>query len=588
MLADLRVASLPIPDDIRRRLIEVVKEALSAFAGSSIDVGRTSVVVHTIKTGDAIPFRHKLRPVPFARRQYLEQEVEKLLAIGAISEADPGACPYASRTVITPKKDGSMRMCVDYRDLNAQTEKDSFPLPRIDQVWPTLSRARYFASLDLLMGYHQVEVDPKDRAKTAFLTHRGLYVYNVMPFGLCNAPATFQRLMEKILGVHIGHGVLVYLDDVLIYAETPEQLLEKLLQVLQLLEQAGLKCKASKCSLFTQQVSFLGHVVSREGINPEPAKLEKIKQWPRPEKGTGLASFLGLCGYYRDLIPAFAHISDPLYKASRCEFIEWTPSLDASFEQLKRQLLEPRIVRMPDPQHSFILETDASRIALGAVLKQYFEDSGLEHPVGFFSRSLTGTERNYAAYELEMYAVVRAVEHFRMFLLGREFLLRTDHAALRNLLRRDLPPTTRVERWILRLSEYTFTIEYKRGQDNVIADVLSRLPFAAAQESGEVNASGPVRAEVCRDSGDASSPVPSLVEPSPDLRSESRATTDTNSTREEVDDSAAPSSTSAQPTRPEGPSLPVGAESDPTSSPPTTNAKQSLERGCLRFGRVQQ
>ena len=493
MLAELRVSCLPINEGTKRRLIEVVKKNLDAFAATPTDLGRTSVVVHTIKTGEAKPFRHKLRPIPFARRQFLEQEVEKLLAIGAISPADPGACPYASRTVIAPKKDGTLRMCVDYRDVNAQTEKDSYPLPRIDQVWPTLANARYFASLDLLMGYHQVEVDPKDRVKTAFLTHRGLYVYNVMPFGLCNAPATFQRLMEKVLGHHIGVGVLVYLDDVLIYAETPEQLIEKLDEVLRLLARAGLKCKAKKCSLFTENVHYLGHYISRDGILPEPGKLEKIKQWPKPDKGIEMASFLGYCNYYRDLIPSFAHLSDPLYKASRAAFIDWTPSLGASFEQLKQQMLTPRIVRMPDPQRDFILETDGSRIALGAVLKQRFDDTKLEHPVGFFSRSLAGSERNYVAYELELYAVVRAVEHFRMFLLGREFLLRTDHAALRNLLRRDLPPTTRVERWILRLSEYTFRIEYQKGQNNVVADVLSRLPFATAQELPESESTGAPR-----------------------------------------------------------------------------------------------
>ena len=206
------------------------------------------------------------------------------MSVGAISPADPGACPYASRTVVTPKKDGSMRMCVDYRDVNAQTEKDSFPLPRIDKVWPTLSRARYFASLDLLMGFHQVEVDPRDRAKTAFLTHRGLDVYNVMPFGLCNAPATFQRLMERVLGSLIGLGVLVYIDDVLIYAETLEQLIEILSTVLKLLTNAGLICKASKCSLFTQTISYLGRVVSIDGINPDPAKLDKIRQWPNQKR----------------------------------------------------------------------------------------------------------------------------------------------------------------------------------------------------------------------------------------------------------------------------------------------------------------
>ena len=168
-------------------------------------------------------------------------------------------------------------MCVDYRDVNAQNEKDSFPLPRIDQLWPTLSRARFFVFLDLLMGSHQVEVDPRDRAKTGFLTHLGVYVHTVMPFGLCNAPATFQRLIEKVLGPLIGLGVLVYIDDVLIYAETPEHLIEILSAVLKLLMITGLKCKASKCSLFTQTINYLGRVVSKDGINPDPAKLDKIR-----------------------------------------------------------------------------------------------------------------------------------------------------------------------------------------------------------------------------------------------------------------------------------------------------------------------
>ena len=176
VLADLRVATLPIPEQVRKRLVEIDKANLNAFAASPTDLGRTSVVVHTIMTGNAKPFRHKLRPVPFAIRQYLEQEVEKLLAIGAILEADPGACPYAFRTVSTTKNDGTIRLCVDYRDINAQTEKDAYPLPRIDQVWPTLSRARYFASLDLLMGYHQVEVDSKDRFKATFLTQRSVHL----------------------------------------------------------------------------------------------------------------------------------------------------------------------------------------------------------------------------------------------------------------------------------------------------------------------------------------------------------------------------------------------------------------------------
>ena len=261
--------------------------------------------------------------------------MERLLAIGAISPADPGACPYASRTVLATKKDGSLRMCVDYRDLNAQTEKDAYPLPRIDGVWPTLSKAKYFASLDLLMGYHQVTMAEKDRYKTAFLTHRGLFVYNVMPFGLCNAPATFQRLMEKILGPLVGNGVLVYLDDVLLYAEDATRLLELLRKVLKLFSAAGLKCKPSKCSLFSESIQYLGHVVSREGIRPIPVKLDQILRWPRPETGIGLASFLGLCNYYRDLVPSFAHASDDLYKLSKSKVITWTAELEGRFETPK-------------------------------------------------------------------------------------------------------------------------------------------------------------------------------------------------------------------------------------------------------------
>jgi len=168
-----------------------VAECIDAFAHGPSDLGRTSVITHTIETGSAEPFRHKLRPIPLARRQFLDQEIERLLQAKAIAPADAGNCPYASRTVLAPKKDGTWRMCVDYRDVNAQTTKDSFPLPRISEVWSSLAGAKYFASLDLLMGYHQVEVREQDRPKTAFITHKGLFVYNVMPFGLCNAPATF-------------------------------------------------------------------------------------------------------------------------------------------------------------------------------------------------------------------------------------------------------------------------------------------------------------------------------------------------------------------------------------------------------------
>ena len=250
-MAELKIADRPISEHLCKILVKVVRENLDVFAASLRDLGRTSFVIHTIKTGEARPFKHKLRAIPFARRQYFEQEVERLMSVGAISPADLCACPYALRTVVTPTNDGTLRMCVDYRDVNEQTEKDCFVQLRIAQVWPTPFCARFFASLDQLIGFHQVEVDPHDRAKTATLTHRGLYVYNVMPFVICNAPATFQRLIEKAIGPLIGLSVFVYIDDVLIYAETPEQLIEILSAIIKLLVKAGLKCKASECSHFT-------------------------------------------------------------------------------------------------------------------------------------------------------------------------------------------------------------------------------------------------------------------------------------------------------------------------------------------------
>ena len=278
-------------------------------------------------------------------------------------------------------------MCVDYCDFNAQTEKDAFPLIRIDTVWPALTKAKYFASLDLLMGYHQVGVSEQDRVKTAFLTHRGLYVYNVMPFGLCNAPATFQRLMEKVLGQLVGSGVLIYLDDVLLYADDPENLIELLRRVLKRLIDAGLKCKPKKCHLFAEEIHYLGHVVWRGSLLPESAKIDKIQQWPRPDTGTGLACFLGLCNYYRTLVPSFSHVRDALYKASKMKLVEWRADLSPKFEELKALMLFAFVVRLPDVDGEFILKTDCSKVAVGAVLKQRFNNTGLEHLVEFFSRA---------------------------------------------------------------------------------------------------------------------------------------------------------------------------------------------------------
>ena len=261
-----------------------------------------------------------MRAIPLARRQYIVQNAEILMFVGFISPADQNACPYAFKTIIAPKKDGSIKMCVDYSDFKAQTKQDSFPFPRINHVGPTLSRARKFVFYHLLIGIHQVEVEPCNRVNIAILTHCGLLVYNVMPFALCNAPYTFQRFMELVLKPIIGLGVLVYIIYLLIYAETQEQLIDLFITVFKHRAKVGMKCKVVNCSLINQLLSYVGRVVSRNGINPDHAKLDKVKQWPRPENSTCVL-FKPL-QLLKNLIHFFAHISDFLYKISRFDTIE--------------------------------------------------------------------------------------------------------------------------------------------------------------------------------------------------------------------------------------------------------------------------
>ena len=489
VLYELKVSELPLPECEKRRVVDLVRRNLDAFATSPTDVGRTHLVMHKIDIGNNLPFKERVRPVPHSWREFMDQELDKLLAIGAISEANPGDCPFASRCVVVRKKDGTFRLCVDYRRLNAITVKDSYPLPRIDEILSSLGKARVFASLDLLMGYHEVEVDPRDRAKTAFVTHRGLFVFNVMPFGLTNAPATFQRLMNNLFQSRLGIDILVYLDDILCYAETLEQLYKSLEYALQTVISAGLKCKAKKCKLFSNKIEYLGHIVANGAYSADPEKIAKILQWPVPKTGGEIASFLGLCGYYRELIPKFAEIADPLYREVHSLELVWSDDLNSAFEQLKRAMTSDKIVRIADPQLPFILQTDASSVAIGAVLLQFYADANRELPVAFYSRALSQTERRYSTYEKELLAVVKATEHFRVYLLGRSYTLRTDHSPIRGLSRSKLE-IMRVERWAMRLSEFDFQVEIVKGRDNVVADALSRIQWLEGSTTSGVDSVG--------------------------------------------------------------------------------------------------
>ena len=292
----------------QRQLLKLLLEFQDIVSKGPQDLGKTGLAKHEINTGDAVPVRQHPRRLPLAQREEAFKAVEDMQKQGII---EPSVSPWASPVVLVKKKDGSTRFCVDYRELNDLTKKDSYPLPRIDSTLDELAGSTWFSTLDLKSGYWQVEVEEKDREKTAFSVGRGLWQYNVMAFGLCNAPATFERLMENVLGVL---RCLIYLDDVIVHYSTFERELERLRLVLSRLRAANLKLNPKKCELFRCKVRFLGHVVSCEGVTTDPGKIEAVKTWPVPRNAKEVRRFVGLCTYYRRFVRSFSDVARPLHE----------------------------------------------------------------------------------------------------------------------------------------------------------------------------------------------------------------------------------------------------------------------------------
>ena len=453
----------------------LIKDFRDVFSTSSKDVGRTKVTQHRIDTGSHLPIKQHPRRLPYAKQEEVGNLLREMQENNVI---EPSSSPWASPIVLVKKKDGSTRFCVDYRKLNDVTKKDSYPLPRIDDTLDTLSGNKWFSTLDLKSGYWQVEIHPDDREKTAFTTGQGLWQFQVMPFGLCNAPATFERLMETVLREISYEACLIYLDDIIVFGRDFDQHLRNIRRVLLKLREAKLKLSPSKCNLFRREVSYLGHIISSEGVRTDPQKIHSVQNWSRPQDVHELRSFLGLCTYYRKFVKGFSKIARPLHRLteSKQKFL-WTTECDNSFLQLKNALTSAPILAYPEPGKDFILDTDASNEGVGAVLSQ--EIDGQERVIAYFSKSLSRSERNYCVTRKELLAIVKAVEHFHHYLYGRKFLLRTDHASLTWLLNFK-NPEGQVARWIQRLQEYDFEIRHRKGISHGNADALSRRPCPEA------------------------------------------------------------------------------------------------------------
>ena len=425
--------------------------------------------------------------MPLAVQQEVAKQLEAMQRSGVIT---PSHSPWSSPVVMVRKKDGSHRFCVDYRGLNAITKSDTFPLPRIDDLLDRLGKARYFSTLELASGFWQIRMELSSQEKTAFVTPHGLYEFRVVPFGLTNAPAVFQRLIQQVLiGLNPTEGddfVTAYIDDILIFSPTLCDHLQHLRRVIDRLREVNLKLKPTKCKFVRESVDYLGHVITATGLQTNPRLTDAVQKFPRPENVHDVWRFLGMTSYYRRFIPYFAKTAQPLHQLTAKDVsFYWNPDCEEAFASLKGRLASPPVLAYPRFGDDFTLETDTSIRGFGAVLSQVQSDGKL-HPVAFASRALNSCEKNYGVTELETLAVVWAVTHFHSYLYGNNVTVITDHSAVRAVLETS-NPTGKHARWWTRVygrGVREVIIKYRAGQENKAADALSRCPQEPAPLCG--------------------------------------------------------------------------------------------------------
>ena len=457
---------------VKIRLSEILIKHQSTFSKDDYDLGCTHLATHHIDTADAKPIRMPPRRVPLSFVGKDKSAIEKMEKRGAIR---PSASPWAAPIVLVWKKNGDARVCSDYRKLNEVTVKDAFPLPRISDCLDAVSGSVFFSTMDLTSGFNQIPVAPEDIHKTAFVTRHGLFECPVMPFGLTNAPATFQRVMELALQGLQWSTCLIYLDDVIVFGHTMEEHLTRLEGVLDRIKEANLKVCPAKCEFLAEEVLFLGHVISGDGIKPSPHNVSKILGWKAPTNQKEVRQFLALASYYRRFIKDFSSIAKPMSELTsvNAEF-KWTPECESAFNTLQSALVSPDIMAYPlNDSGEFILDTDACDVGIGAVLSQKQDD--VERVISYASRTLNKAERNYCVTDRELLAVKYFVEYFKHYLLGRTFVVRSDHQALKWLFSLK-EPKNRIARWIEVLSAFDFVVEYRAGKKHGNADGLSRCP----------------------------------------------------------------------------------------------------------------
>lgn len=451
-----------------------------AFRDFPEELGCTNLVKHSIKTS-AEPIKQRHYPISPAVQKQVNIEVDKMLNDGII---EPSNSPWASPIVLVRKKDGSYRFCVDYRKVNKVTERDAYPLPLVTHTLDKLRDARYLSTLDIKSAYWQIEVDDASKPITAFVVPgRGLFQFKRLPFGLHNAPATWQRFIDRVLGVDLEPYVFVYLDDIIIVTQDFDQHLRVLKEVFRRLKDSGLTVSRDKCCFCRDELKYLGFVIDRKGLHVDPDKVQAILEIPTPRNVSEVRRILGMASWYRRFVPNFSTVVAPICRllSKNVRFV-WSDECEGAFRTIKEFLASAPVMSCPDFDRPFCIQTDASDYGLGAVLTQGYPDG--DKVVAYISRSLTKNERKFSTVEKECLAVVWAIHKFRPYVEGAQFTVMTDHFSLQ-WLHNLKDPSGRLARWSVRLQQYDFNIVHRKGKDNVIPDALSRsVPSINALEVG--------------------------------------------------------------------------------------------------------
>lgn len=469
------------------RLKALLETNVDIFSKSLSDLTATTYIEHTIHTDSCTtPIRQRAyRASPSAKKE-IDSQIEKMLKANII---EPSCSMWSSPVVLVRKRNGEIRMCVDYRKLNAVTKPISFPLPQLHDVFDAMTEARpqYFSLLDLRSGYHQIPLDRSTMEKSSFVTHSGQYQYLRLPFGLSTGPSSFQCLMARIFHGINFKSVLCYIDDLLIYSQTFDDHIQHIQEVFKRLKDANLKLHPGKCQFGVSKIMYLGHVLSPKGMEVDKSKIDVIETYPRPTTQKEIRAFLGLAGYYRKFIQNFSKMADPLNRLLRqgMDFI-WDDACETAFTNLKEALSSTPVLVFPDTSKPYVINCDACTVGIGYVLAQE-DESGREHPICYGGRSLSKFERNYTITELECLALVEAVKEFYSYLGNSFFTVYTDHVSLKYLQTLKAKTTGRLLRWSIALQGHNFEIKYKSGKTNVNADALSRRLYPPTSESQDAD-----------------------------------------------------------------------------------------------------